>query len=230
VSDPLIAISRTKDGSMLDRHSPTNPDVIKNREKYLAGLEITMDEASRLHTNMLIRATVEHDENYCRYREVSENDKGKGMRGDDLVADAFVTTHAGHALILPLADCVGAVFFDPEHHVLMLSHLGRHSLEQEGGKRSVEHLADKYQSDPAKLKVWLTPAPSKESYPIWALDNKGMKEVTFEQLQAAGILPENIIDNTAETDKDPTYFSYSEFLKGNRKEDGDHMIVAMMTK
>jgi copper oxidase (laccase) domain-containing protein len=230
VSHPLIAISRTKDGSMLDRHDPTNSEVIKNREEYLARLNIKMDEATRLHTNMLVRATVEHDQDYCRYREVSEDDKGRGMRGDDLVADALVTTHPGHALILPLADCVGAVFFDPEHHVLMLSHLGRHSLEQEGGKKSVEYLRSQYQSDPAKLKVWLTPAPSKESYPIWALDNKGMKEVTFEQLHAAGILPENIIDNQAETDKDPTYFSYSEFLKGNRPEDGDHMIVAMMTR
>lgn len=230
MNNVLVSISRTKDGSMLDRHNPTNPDVIKNREKYLENLNIAMSQTTRLHTNMLNRATVEHDDNYCRYRSVTENDKGRGMYENDIVADALVTTDSNHAFILPLADCVGAVFFDPDHHVLMLSHLGRHSLEQNGAVKSVEYLRDNFKSDPAKLKVWLTPAPSKATYPIWALDNKGMKEVTFEQLETAGISAENIIDDPAETDKDPTYFSYSEFLKGNRKEDGDHMIVAMMTE
>jgi len=224
-----VFISTTKDGSMYDRHAPTNPRIINNRKKFLKDQDISFSHTTRVNPDMLERATVEFDKDYCRYIEVSDVDQGKGMNdGNVFVADALITTKTGHPLMLPVADCVGAVFYDSEHHILMVSHLGRHSLEQEGGKKCVEYLAEHHSSDPAQLKVWLTPAPSKELYPIWALDNKGMKEVTFEQLLEAGMLKENITDSPIDTDKDPNYFSYSEFLKGNRDEDGDHMIVAVM--
>ena len=81
---------------------------------------------------------------------------------------------------MPLADCIGAVLYDEEHGVLMMSHLGRHSLEHNGGVKSVSYLEENYSSNPAKLKVWLSAAVSKESYKIYALDHKGMKEVAFE--------------------------------------------------
>lgn len=218
----IISISTTKDGSMYNRHDHTDPTIIANRERFLKNLGITMDDTTRLKVDF-------NTDNFCRYIELSENDKGKGMRDNELAeADAIVTTQSGHALMLPVADCVGTVLYDEAHHVLMVSHLGRHSLEQNGGKKSVEYLIKNYGSDPESLKVWLTPAAGKDVYPIWALDNKGMKEVTFEQLLAAGIKREHITDSPIDTDKDPLYFSYSEFLKGNRPEDGDHMIVAMM--
>ena len=93
----------------------------------------------------------------------------------------------------------------------------------------MQYLTEHYGTDPSELLVWLTPAPNKETFPIWALDNKGMKEVTFEQLTAAGITLEHITDNPADTVTDLNYFSYSEFLKGNRTEDGDYALVAVMT-
>lgn len=131
--------------------------------------------------------------------------------------------------MLPVADCVGAVLFDASKAVLMVSHLGRHSLEQQGAMRSVEHLSKVFGCNPADIEVWLTPAPGKPSYQIWALDNQGMKEATFAQLTTAGILPEHIHDDERDTVLDHNFYSYSEFLKGNRKEDGDHMIAAVMT-
>jgi copper oxidase (laccase) domain-containing protein len=224
-----VFISTAKDGSIYDRHEPTNPRIINNRERYLRDHEIPFLQTTRVNPDMLERATGECDIDYCQYIEVSEADKGKGMVDNDVfVADALITAQTDHPLMLPVADCVGAVFYDNKHHILMVSHLGRHSLEQEGGKKCVHYLTKHYHSDPAQLEVWLTPAPSKEAYPIWALDNKGMKEVTFEQLLGAGVLKENITDSPIDTDKDPNYFSYSEFLKGNRDEDGDYMIVAVM--
>jgi copper oxidase (laccase) domain-containing protein len=226
----IIAISTVKDGSMLSREKDNTPQIIKNRATFLDSQGISMDQTTRVYVDTLARATVEHDTNFCRYYEVKESNKGHGMQDNDLlVSDALVTRGKNHAIMLPIADCVGAVIYDPTHHVLMVSHLGRHSLEQQGGKKSIEHLAKTYDSRPEELLVWLTPAPSKESYPIWALDNKGMKEVVFEQLDAAGITQSNITDNPIETDKDLDYFSYSEFLKGHRSEDGDYAIVAMMT-
>ena len=116
------------------------------------------------------------------------------------------------------------------HEVLALAHLGRHNLEQGGGHKIIAHLSHHYHSNPAKLRITLTPAAGKNEYKIWALENIGMKEATFEQLASAGVLQANIIDAPIETTSSADYYSYSEFLKGNRDEDGDHAIVAMMTE
>lgn len=228
--NPVVVISTVADGSMYNRKDLFDAAVIENREAYLGQHAITISDATRVHPNANQRAEVDHETDWCRYVEVSAESKGLGMRGNDSpAADALITKDANHALLLPVADCVGATIYDPIHHVLMLSHLGRHSLEQQGGIRSVEHLVNTYGSNPEDLLVWFTPAPNKIVFPIWALDNKGMKEVAFEQMAAAGILQKNITDNPADTATDPTYFSYSEYLKGNRTEDGDHAMVAVMT-
>lgn len=219
----IVAISTVANGSMLVRDDPTNPRVLVNRERFLGAHGIAMEQTTRF------KVAYDRD-NFCEYREVGSHEKGAGMRdGNTFIADAITTTSSGHALMLPVADCVGTILYDPVQKVLMLSHLGRHSLEQDGGKKSVQYLVQQYGSRPKDLRVWLTPAPGKDVYPIWALDNKGMKEATFEQLQAAGIVPHNITDSPIDTDKDPNYFSHSEFLKGHRDEDGDHLIIAMMT-
>lgn len=218
----VVAISTVADGSMLRRGYPSDTEVIKNRTLFLKTLGIQSAQTTRLKLSF-------ETSDFCRYAEVASIHKGDGMDGDfDTPLDAIVTTKLNHALFLPIADCVGAVFYDPIHQILGLAHLGRHSLEQRGGEKFVMFLQDHYHCHPKDIKVWLSPAPGKDIYPIWALDNKGMKEVTFEQLYAAGILDENITDNPAETDKDHSYFSYSEFLKSHRDTDGDHAIVAIM--
>jgi len=229
MKDLVVELSTVADGSMLNRHNDKDPAVIQNRQVFLNKYRIEMDQTVRLHVNMLVRATIEHEQDYTRYREVTQTDASHGMYNDEtVVGDAIVTRETYLALMLPIADCVGATFYDPIQKVIMLSHLGRHSLEQEGAIKSIEFLTSHYDSNPADILVWLTPAPGKDVYPIWKLDNKGMKEVTFEQLDAAGILAEHITDNPADSTKDSNYFSYSEFLKGNRDEDGDHAMVAMM--
>ncbi len=219
----IVAISKVTDGSMYNRNDVLDESVIKNRKTYLEKQHISLDQTTR--------ARVNYDRSdFCRYIEVDEMQKDQGMYDDDVViADALITTDKEHALLLPIADCVGAAILDPAHHILAVAHLGRHSLEQSGAHKIINHLAKTYGSNPAELKIWLTPAPGKDVYPIWALDNKGMKEVTFEQLFTAGILQENITDSPIETDKDPDYFSYTEFFNGRRTDDGDYAIVAMMT-
>lgn len=216
------ALSTVSDGSMYNRNDPFDKDVIHNREVFLHKHGLTMDQTTRVG--------ITYDEgDFCRYTEISETEKGNGMKdGDVRVADALITRNKNHALLLPVADCIGTVIFDPEHDILMLSHLGRHSLEQEGGVKSIEFLVHHYGSDPKKLKLWLTPTPNKQAYPIWKLDNKGMKEVAFEQFEKAGVNPANITDDPRDTVTDLNFYSYSEFLKGNREQDGDHIIIAVM--
>lgn len=227
----IVKTSTVADGSMLNRYDYFDAPVIENRKAFFKKHGLIFEDATRVNPTTHTRALVLHETDWTQYKETGLNERGDGMDNAAItIADALVTTEFGHALMLPIADCVGAVLYDPVHSVLAVAHLGRHSLEQNGAKEIVHYLAEKHESNPSDLQIWLTPAPSKANYPIWALDNKGMKEVTFEQLHAAGVLTSNINDNPAESDTDTNYYSYSEFLKGNRTENGDYAIVAMMTK
>ena len=110
----------------------------------------------------------------------------------------------------------------------MLSHLGRHSVEQNGGYKSIKFLIDKYKCDPEELQIYLSPSAGRENYPIYAHDNCALKDLVLEQLQEVGIKDSNITDNTIDTTKDLNYFSHSEFLKGHRPTDDDYAIFAMI--
>jgi len=219
-----IVISTVADGSMYNRQNMLDPAVITNRTTFLAAHGMSINQTTRLQPTF-----DKHD--FCIYREIDHIDQGLGMADDNgIVADAIITTQPNHALFLPVADCVGATIYDPEHHVLALAHLGRHNLEQGGAHKIIMHLSHRYGSNPHKLEIQLTPAAGKSEYKIWALDNIGIKEATHQQFASAGVPITNIVDNTAETTSDVDYYSYSEFLKGNRDEDGDHAIVAMITQ
>lgn len=110
----------------------------------------------------------------------------------------------------------------------MVSHLGRHNLEQFGGTKSVEYLISMHDCDPQKLAVWLSPAADKDSYPLYAFDNRSLHDVATEQLVEGGILPENITASPIDVATDKHYFSHSQFLKGNRETDGRHAVVAVL--
>lgn len=222
MKDVLIAVSKVADGSMQLRSDPADSQTIHNRDRFLESIGVSPSQTTRLNV------TYEGD-NYCRYVKLDESDQSKGMYdGDVMTADALVTTHKGHALFLALADCVGLVAYDPEHGVLMLSHLGRHSVVQDGARKSIEYLVQRFESRPASLHIFLTPGVSKEKYPLFDLGGSGLKESILAQLAEAGINGANIEDMAIETDKSDEYFSHSEYQKGHRKSDGRFAIVAMM--
>jgi copper oxidase (laccase) domain-containing protein len=220
----IVATSKVEDGNMHIAADKTNATVLSNRRKWLGPYGIDINGTTRV--------SVTYDrEDFCQYRTVQNTEKGDGMQDAGIEpSDALVVTEPGHALFLPIADCVATALYDEDHSILMLSHLGRHSLEQDGGYRSVQFLIERYSTNPASLKVWLSPTPNKDAYPIYALDDKGMKEVVYEQLAKAGVLAENITDNTADTTTDPEYYSHSAFLKGAKTEDGRFAMVAMMMR
>ena len=225
MADLIVAISQVADGSMRNRNDHLDEVVIANRKKWLEKQGINIENATR------VNVTFTDGDNYRRYRPVGEATKGQGMFDENTQpSDALVTTTPGHALFLPIADCVATTIFDEEHGVLMLTHLGRQSLEQQGGFSSVQYLQENYNSRPENLKIWLSPTVNKEVYPIFKLDNKGMKEALYEQLEQAGVNLENVIDNKEDTATDPNYYSYSEFMKGNKPEDGCYAMVAMISK
>jgi copper oxidase (laccase) domain-containing protein len=213
--------SAAPDGSMKSSDQ-SYASVLPNRQKFLEKNKLSIDDTT------LVRLTYDGDD-YTRYKIVSNKDKGDGMsREATIVADALVTTTPGHALFLPLADCIGAVIYDPVKNVLMLSHLGRHNLEQFGGTKSIEFLVENFQCSPKDITVWLSPAAGKDNYPLFAFDNRSMHDVATEQLLAASIAKERITNSSVDTTKDKNYFSHSEYLKGHRDTDGRFAVVTVM--
>lgn len=218
-----VHFSTVADGSMYNRNDLTDPAVIENRRRFLESHGTTLENTTR------VSFTYQGEEApYTRFLTLTESLKGTGMLGEGEPADALVTTERNQPLFLPVADCIAAVLYDPVHHVLMVSHLGRHSLEQGGAVASIAYLATNFGSAAYELHIWMSAAAGKENYPIWKMDNQGLKEAALEEFRMAGVPLGHIHDTPADTTTDPTYYSYSEFLKGNRPEDGDHCVVAWM--
>jgi copper oxidase (laccase) domain-containing protein len=218
----VVAVSKVRDGNMHIRTDKSNADVIANRIKFLKKNGIDIHQTTRI-------STVYEGDDYCRYHEVTSRQQGDGMFDENVVtSDALVTKEANHALFLPVADCVGAVIFDPAKNILMLSHLGRHAIERNGGYKSVRYLVDNYGCKPDNLLVWLSPAPGSDSYPLYSFNNRSLKDIIFEQFESAGVSIDHITNDPADTSKNSDYFSHSEFLKGNRTKDGRFAFVAVM--
>ncbi len=209
----LVRISSLEDGSMKDGINILTPSATSNRKKFLESCSMPAERSAVFY------ATFEGND-YCRYAEAQP--------GTITPADALVTRQSRVPLFLPLADCTGAVLYDSRQHILMLSHLGRHSTEQFGAARSVAYLHDTYGTSPTDLRVWLSPSPNGDAYPLWSFDNKSFKEVLSEQFQTAGVSKDSIEVSEIDTITNPHYYSHSEYLKGNRASDGRYAIVAMI--
>jgi len=218
----IAAISSKKNGNMKFGIAE-DAITLKNREVFLQSVGIAMDHTS------LVGITYETDD-FTKYRIATYKDKAVGMRAPDVTehADALVVDQPNHALFLPLADCIGAILYDPTHQVLMVSHLGRHSVEEEGAKKSVEYLRAHYNSRPNDIKVWLSPGVGKASYPLYAFEGKSLHEVIVSQLLASGLNKHNIQVSNIDTATSDDYYSHSEFLKANDVP-GRFAIVAMMS-
>lgn len=219
-----VGISSVDDGNMKKKGMPAElvKNVDANRENFLKSVGIKLDQA--------VLVSLSYDkEDFAVYSTVSISDVGKGITKDGApTADALATNDKNVALFLPIADCVGAILYDPVQQALMVSHLGRHSTEQHGGTKSVNYMVEKFGSNPADILVWCSPSPGSDSYPLFEFDNRSLHDVNREHFMAVGVKSENIEISTTDTSKDDNYFSYSEFLKGNREVDGRFAIVAMM--
>lgn len=220
ISHVKIAISKVNDGTM-KRVGNNLLEVDTNRQKFLDKHGASLERA------VLVQLDYDSEE-FCRYSVVDAGKAGEGMVREGRIADGLATREKGLMLFLPLADCVGAVLYDPTHEALMLTHLGRHNLEQNGGQKSVEFMTKQFGTDPSNIEVTLSPSAGAEHYPLHTFDNKSLQEVTCEQLISGGVLPGHITRSAVDTTKDAGYFSHSEYLKGNRESDGRFAIVAAL--
>lgn len=209
----LVGLSSAHDGNMKFIAEETDT-VTNNRSHFLQQLGITLQQTAMCQ--------VTYDAaNFTRYDVVLTPDYHE-------IADALATNQRQLAVFLPLADCTGAVLYDPTQQVFMVSHLGRHSTELFGGRKSVEFMTEHFGSKPSDILVWLSPSPNGNDYPLWAFDNRSFSEVITRQLRDAGVSHRHIEASSVDTVTDKNYFSHSEFLKGNRTHDGRYAIVAMI--
>ena len=216
----LVAMSDVNDGSMSKAVGEDERDA--NRSRFLRSRGISSDDTT------LVRLLYEGND-YCRFEVVGNERAGDGItRPTSHVNDGLFTTMAGLALFLPVADCVATVLYDPLHHALGLVHLGRHNLEQKAATEAVRFMQAAFESRAEDLKAFLGPAAGRAAYPVRSLNGRGLQEIALEQLKTAGVIESNIVTDPRDTTNDPTFFSHSEFLKGNRELDGRQAVVAML--
>lgn len=216
----LIGVSSVADGTMSAGGTPEQQ--LSNRSAYLRSLGLSAEQS------ILVKLTYDSDD-YKRYFSVATEHAGDGIAfGSSITSDALFTRSKNLALMLPIADCVGAVLYDAANQAFGLAHLGRHNLLQQGGTGIVEFMIDEFGTDPSNLAVWLSPAAGRQHYPLHDFDNRSLHEVSMEQLAAAGVSMENIQVDSRDTTTDQSLFSHSAYLKGNRAMDGRQAVVAMM--
>ena len=200
-------------------------ETFQNRLAFLHAVRIRPEDTT------LVQVTFDNAEHFARYSQVDDDQKGEGIFApkSGTIADALVVTRPGHALFLPLADCAGVILYDEKQHVLMVSHVGRHSAEIDGAKTSVEYLVKQCNANPKDIKAWVSPAVGKATYPIHAKGGKSLHEIIHGQLLAAGVPEGNIEMSAVDTAVSEDYFSHSQFKAGNRSFDGRFAVVAQMT-
>lgn len=221
--DKIVAALSSKSDGNLKYGLGDDAQTLKNRELFLGKIGID------IHHTSLVGITYDTDD-FTKYRIATLTDKGSGMLAPDVEehVDALVTTTPGHALFLPIADCAGVILYDPEKRVLMVSHLGRHSVEQEGAAKSIEYMVEQCGANAKDILAWVSPSVGKITYPLNAFEGRSLQEVILQQLGLAGVTKEHIEISAVDTAQDENYFSHSEYIKGNRDDSGRFAVVAMM--
>lgn len=222
--DVLVAVSSVQDGNMRLGHGD-DKTIMRNRRRFLRSCGVNPEQTT------LVSVVYQDASSFTRYRVAKENEKGAGMAKEQTAgaaADGMVVNQSGHALFLPLADCVGVVLYDPKSSGLMLSHIGRHSAESSGAAHSVAYLQSVCGTDPSDFIVWLSPAVGRPSYPLHQLGNKSLHEVITGEFIKNGVHPDNIERSRVDTAQDENYFSHSQFIAGQRQETGRFAVVAML--
>lgn len=212
-SNLQVVVSSVSDGSMKDGVDLMTPDAIRNREVFLHSVGMSPARAAVFYADY-------QTDDFCHY-EVATSGLMPGV-------DGVLTQQSGQPILLSIADCVATVLYDSVHQAVMISHLGRHSTEQFGGRKSVEYMTQTHGTSPKDLLVWLGPSPNGEDYPLRAFDGRSFTDVLAEQLKDAGVIAENIEVSLVDTSTNRNYFSHSQFLKGQQVTDGRYAVAAMI--
>ncbi len=76
----------------------------------------------------------------------------------EVLCDAAYTTVPGLVIVLPIADCIATLVYDPIARMLGILHLGRHSSVAGLIEHFIIEVADTLGSDPRDWHVWMSPS------------------------------------------------------------------------
>ena len=229
----LVRVSSKADGTMLDRamgvHDGT---IVSNRTRFCDTIGIDYGDV------VFQRIVYSDKRTYDLICEVDDGSTAKNT--SEIVADALVTKARNVALMLPVADCVATVVYDPPTKTLALLHLGRHSTFTP----LLERVLAKMTNEGAKSEdiiVWMSPNAHASHYVMEYFDYKDdpkwqgfyAKEADGYHLDLQGYnrqvcldngcKPNNIYTSPINTVTSPDYFSHS---AGDRI--GRFAVVAML--
>lgn len=200
-----LAISMLEDGNMRAFSDAEFEAVLENQSKLSVALKTTTNKTARVLTTYIDRKS------FCEYYKITEETLPEHIiekpETDLIVADGLVAKSKDFALLLPLADCLGIVFYDEAQDILGLLHSGRQNLEEDGAYKFVEFLKDNYNCRPEDLQAYFT--PHAQNFEIYALNHAKLAEAAEEQLVRAGIKAENIERSDIDTVTNPDFPSNS---------------------
>ncbi|HEU0266192.1 MAG TPA: laccase domain-containing protein [Candidatus Saccharimonadaceae bacterium] len=219
----VVRVSSVEDGTMSLRSLPEDPgEVWQNRKEFINMCGGDLDRTA------LVYITYEASRTYEEYAR-AETIKPGLVAYDDGIADGLLAT-SDIGLFLPVADCCAVVMYDTARRVMMMSHIGRQSIEVDGVRKSLDFMRAQANTAPHDIVSWLGPAVGKTNYPIYRRENRGLRELIVSDLEDAGVSARNIEVSPAVTDQNPDYFSHSEYKKSRRTSDGRFAVFAMMQK
>lgn len=197
-----VGISEIGDGSMRFFGEGDEVEIIRNQRK-LSRL-IGVDDVVR------VRTVYDGRDTFTEYYEITKDNaldySIDNPEKEIPVSDGLVTKEPEIGILLPLADCLGAVVFDEKQGLVGLLHAGRQNIEQDGPKKFIEYLVNSCGSDVKDIKLFFSPYAL--NYHITKL-NKTMTEAAREQFIGAGVLSDNMIDPGIDTVSNERYPSRS---------------------
>lgn len=215
-----VRVSSKAEGTVLDKAIGVHhPYVVTNRTR-------VCDQAGISYGDVVYqRITYSDTRTYDVIKKV--NDSHTCSHVDEVIADALITTDRHVGLLLPVADCVATVCYDPRTEQLALVHLGRHSSVA-GLMKKVVHAMVQAGAHAPDIIIWMAPSVGAESYRMEYFDEAKSREWRafvnkkpdgiyldlkgFNRAQAieSGVAPENIHLSLVDTVTSPNYFSHSQ--------------------
>lgn len=164
-------------------------------------------------------------------------------------ADGLITSEAGVALVIKVADCVPLLIFDPLNRVQANLHSGWRGTLQKIGPKAVELMKSNYGSEPKNLYAYLGPSISQNSFQVRDdVVNEWIKTFPFAEevirredeefsyidikttilnsLLEVGMMRDRISISQIDTFTSPNYHSYRREGKGC----GLNLMISMISK
>lgn len=216
----LVAVSSKQDGTVLDRTVGLhNSEVSTNRTRFCEQVGISYGDV------VFQRIVYGNEQRYDEIAIVTAKDTTRYK--SEVAADALFTDQPGVGLLLPVADCVATVVYDPIKRYLALLHLGRHSSITRLIPKTID-VFRQHGSDPAHLLVWMSPNVHQSHYrmdyfslaetPEWKPFCEEREDGYYVDLQghnkqafvAAGLETSNIYTSPHNTATRGDYYSHSQ--------------------